>query len=536
MFVLRPLIVGLTLNLYAPANHAADIPVAPAPGAVAKALAAAAPGDTLRLVPGTYAETVTINKPVTLLGGPGVVLDPSVPFKPDWKPAADIGPGVFRAAVKQRPRTLFLNGKIVAEVDFREAGESGDWGWKTLLAKGPPRAGFKFIPAIWGYHAGQKAVYLRAPDAKDPATLALTQVTDNVAVVSFRDVDGAALRGVTIAHGFAGVSVGEGARRCVVADCAIGPWDRTGVSISAGASENVVERNRVTRGALEDWAPGDGSKERYEIWQLHKSVGHSDRIGVQLFRAGRANVVRHNHVHETFDGVNVGDYTVESLDKPLPRPDDGRETAIHDNLIERTRDSGIEIGGGAIDVHVYGNVLRQTHGGLRFKVPRVGPVYIHHNVLDGGAPFNVWFSMDDAPARGYVYHNTIVGGTAGVQYSSFVKPHNIGTPNWHFVNNLVVTKNGFFGNRKVEAPVNFAADYNVVVGGGKPYPKDAAKDAHSKYVEKVELEKDLRPSPTGPAIDSGIDLSTYLDGKPLPGCPKGYFKGAAPDAGAFEVK
>ena len=42
--------------------------------------------------------------------------------------------------------------------------------------------------------------------------------------------------------------------------------------------------------------------------------------------------------------------------------------------------------------------------------------------------------------------------------------------------------------------------------------------------------------PGSPAIDAGLDLSTYFHGKPLPGCEPGYFKGKAPDAGAYEVQ
>ena len=61
-------------------------------------------------------------------------------------------------------------------------------------------------------------------------------------------------------------------------------------------------------------------------------------------------------------------------------------------------------------MRVHHNVLRKTHGGLRFKLPRIGPVFIYRNVLIDGTPFNIWYSMDDSPAEGYVYHNTIVGG------------------------------------------------------------------------------------------------------------------------------
>src|SRR5690606_36235048 len=154
------------------------------------------------------------------------------------------------------------------------------------------------------------------------------------------------------------------------------------------------------------------------------------------------------------------------------------------NLIEDTRDSGIELGGGAIDVRVHHSVLRRTHGGLRMKLPRLGPIFIYRNVLEGGAPFNVWFSMDDSPAEAYVYHNTIVGGQAGLIYS-VEKRRGDGVPRWHFVNNLVVAERGFWRAWRADAPTNFTAAHNVVVGGGRPWPQDATRDQGSRYVEKV---------------------------------------------------
>lgn len=36
-------------------------------------------------------------------------------------------------------------------------------------------------------------------------------------------------------------------------------------------------------------------------------------------------------------------------------------------------------------------------------------------------------------------------------------------------------------------------------------------------------------------IEKGVDLSTYF-GRPLPGCPPGYFEGKAPDCGASALK
>ena len=76
---------------------------------------------------------------------------------------------------------------------------------------------------------------------------------------------------------------------------------------------------------------------------------------------------------------------------------------------------------------VHHNVLRRTHGGLRYKLPRIGPVFIYRNVLIDGMPFNFWYSMDASPAEGYVYHNTIIGGQTALAYG-FHETFNLGTP------------------------------------------------------------------------------------------------------------
>lgn len=518
-----------------------EVVLSPSPDGAAvigPALESARPGDTLRLRKGIYRETITITKPVTVVGEEGAVVDPSEPLQVKWEPADSIGKGVYRAPVERRPRTLFLDGKIVAEIDERRTREEGPWFWKTLLASGPPRSGFRFIRAIWIYRSDENAIYLHLENDGDPRPMKWSVIWTRDAVVTFRGVTGATITNLVLAHGYNGVVLTEGAKRCTVSHCTIGPWDKNGILLTDGATECLVESNEIFRGSFEDWTPADRSRERYEVWQVHKTAGFYDRVGIDLVRAGSGNRIHANHVYETFDGINIGDSSVESLDTPLTRPDDGRDTEIWENVIERTRDSGIELGVGCINVKVHHNVLRQTHGGLRYKLPRIGPVFIYRNVLIDGTPFNIWYSMDDSPAEGYVYHNTIVGGQAALIYSSFNKPHGIGAPRWHYLNNLVITERGFFQKWRVEAPVNFTADYNVVVGGGQPYPDDPTKDSHSRYVEAVPMAPGFppKPLPGSPAIDAGLDLSTYFHGKPLPGCEPGYFKGKAPDAGAYEVE
>lgn len=524
-----------------------EITVRPSPTGgpvIAAALESAPPGSTIRLRKGIYHETITISKPVSVVGEEGAVLDPSQPFRPHWQPDPALGRGVYRVAVERQPQSLLLDGKILAAMDERRTQDEGPWFWKTLLAAGTPRSGFRFIRGLWIYRADEKALYVHLENDADPARYRWSAVWTREPIVAFRNAADASVSGLTLAHGYHGVSLADGSRRCSVSRCVIGPWEKNGVNVESGAAECLVEWNELFRGSFEEWTPVDDSRERYEVWQLHKLAGYYDRVGINLSRCGAGNRIHANHVYETFDGIDLGDSEVESLDIPLTHPFDGRDTEIWENVIERTRDSGIELGAGCINVKVHHNVLRKTHGGLRYKLPRIGPVFIYRNVLTDGTPFNIWYSMDDSPAEGYVYHNTIVGGEAGLIYSSFNKPHGIGAPRWHYLNNLVIAKNGFFRDwsTKVKMPVNFTVDYNLVEGGGKPYPEDPTKDQHSRYLDALPLAPGFPPKPSStrgadsPAVDAGLDLSTYFHGKPLPGCEPGYFLGKGPDIGAVEIR
>jgi hypothetical protein len=522
---------------------AREIVVSPDPAGrpvLAQAIKGAAPGDVIRVGKGVYRETVTIETPLSLVGDEGAVIDPSQPFQPDWEPAEALGKGVYRARVERRPRVLCLGGKILAEIDERRPEtnqEGGPWFWKSLMIQGPRRSGFRHVRALWIYRRDEQAIYVHLAEDANPAQGEWSCAWSTDAVITFKGVTDASVSKLTLAHGYDGVVLRDGARRCTVAHCVIGPWDKHGIYFTTGAAQCLAESNEIFRGAYEDWVPKDTSRELYEIWQIHKEAGFYDRVGIDLVRAGGGNRVHGNHVFLTFDGINVGDSSVERLDIPLRSPDDGRDTEIDSNLIENTRDSGIELGVGCINVKVHDNVLRRTHGGLRYKLPRIGPVFIYRNVLFEGSPFNIWYSMDASPAEGYVYHNTIIGGQSALAYG-LPKRLKFAAPNWHYVNNLVISTRGFFSPGRGGTPVDFTADYNTVWGGHRPYPDDPDRDRHSRYVDDLPMALGFppRPMPGTPPIDAGLDLSTYFHGKPLPGCEPGYFRGKAPDAGAYEVQ
>lgn len=533
--------VGLLLGLASLTSHAAEISVKPDPANKAQpikaALAAAADGDVLVLKPGTYRETLVINKRITLKGEPGAVLDGTAPLLAGWQPAGAELPGVLTTALPTQPAGLLLDGKFIAELRFDRAQKSGDWHWKTLLQKGPPLSGFNEIKALWIWHPAEKRAYLRLPDGTSPATASLSLVPQDKPLLAVKGAAGVVIENLELVGGATAISIGEGADRTVVKGCHIRSYEDTGIGLSGGAGQCLVENCEITRGALEDWAPSmEHNRANYEIWRIHKDVGKYDRVGINLIRAGMGNRILNNRLDRVFDGICIGDYKAESLDDPLPDATHGQGTLIAGNMIENTRDSGIELGVGCVEVEVKDNTLRRTHGGFRFKAPRIGPVFIHHNRLIDGAPFNFWFSMDSSPAEGYIYHNTVVGRKPALALHVEKGKRGFSVPQWHLLNNLFATKEGYLDKPDKGNTADFTSAHNVCLRkDASPWPGDATRDKGSRYGVPLTLNEQGAPAPDSAAVDAGMDLSTYRKGRPLPGAEKGSFRGAAPDAGAVEV-
>jgi hypothetical protein len=389
----------LALLLLPQAAVAAEHHVQAGNSALKNAVAAAKDGDTLVLEAGVYYEHVHIDKKLTIRGEKGAILEGATPLKADWSAADGLGK-VYVAKSEKRPEGLLVDGKFIAEIRFDRAQENGDWHWKTLLAKGTPLKGFEHIRAAWMYHPKEKQMYVRLENGASPDKAALTVVMSGKPLIEIAAA-GVVVEGLTLRGGVDAVKLTAGAKDCVIRRCRVTSYEGGGMVITGGASNCTIEDCEITRGALEEWQPSEQNRrENYEIWRIHKDVGKYDRVGIELNQAGAGNRILRNHLDRVFDGICLGDYRAESLDKPLPDPDHGRGTEIAENVIENTRDSGIELGVGCIDVNVHHNTLRRTHGGFRFKLPRIGPVFIHHNHLIDGTPFNIWFSMDSSPAEG----------------------------------------------------------------------------------------------------------------------------------------
>ncbi len=224
---------------------------------IGPAVNSAAPDSVIRLRKGLYRETVTISKPLSLIADDGAVIDPSEPFRSNWEPAPSYGKGVYRAAAGRAPASLFIDAKILAQVDSerKETMAEGPWYWKGLLAAGAPKTGFRYIRGLWLYRSDEKAIFVHLENDAAPSQHRWTVVGTREPVISIRNTHDASIRGLTLAHGYDGAAITEGCVRCSIIQCKVGPWDKNGVMVRNRASESLVEENDIFRDSYEDLTP-----------------------------------------------------------------------------------------------------------------------------------------------------------------------------------------------------------------------------------------------------------------------------------------
>ena len=244
-----------------------EIVIEPSPAGrpvIGPALESAPAGSVLRLRKGVYREIIAITKPVSLIGDEGAIVDPSEPFRVKWEPAGEFGPGVYKAAVERAPAALFIDGKVLAEVKpyRRETAAEGPWFWKRLLASGTTRTGFRYIRGLWLHRREEKAVFVHLENDADPSSHTWSVTWSAQPVITVRRTRDVLVRGLTVAHGSSGIAVTDGATRCSVVRCTIGPWDKNGVMVWNGAAGQPDRGKRDFPGLLR----GSESGDRRQTW------------------------------------------------------------------------------------------------------------------------------------------------------------------------------------------------------------------------------------------------------------------------------
>ncbi len=533
---------GNTIQV-APDGKAGALGTPEAPlGGVQEALSRAQAGDTVHVRPGVYRERVTFRhsgafgKPVVLEGEPGAILDGSEAAELDWQPALDIAIGVYRAHVPFFAFTVTANGKLITSLDERRVdpggGQKPEWQWPTIFRNGVGPSKWEGVKALVMYRRQQQELLIRFKDDLDPRTMTIT-VAPREPVVRISGTDRCVVRGLTLRNAESGVYI-ENSLGSVVENCVIGPTD-FGVTLREGADRCTVRFNEIFMDPYAGASPKlVGS---WDNWLAHKEGGFYDRQGVKIRHTRGGHQIHDNFIRDHWDGIE------DKIDREEYSYDP--DLNIHHNLIRDCSDDGLEPNGAEVNCQWHDNIVQGCICGFRIKAPRVGPLYAYRNIFfDSQEDYRNFGGGDPMlPAPVYVYQNTSTAGPA----ISHLSVTGVGTPNYHFYNNLFWCEVPIYVSEHSVAP-DWSADGNIYVKrGAKDYWPERRKlalcggrDQHSRWVESgsppgfADFEKhDVRLTADSPARGLGADLSR-LFGKPLPGCEPGYFRGDAPDAGALQ--
>jgi hypothetical protein len=491
------------------------------------ALNQAGPGTTIHVAPGIYTETLTFMRggrskaPLILRGGNGVRLQGAKPEKLTWKPVPEWGAGVYKT-----PSPIgFVRGVYYSEkhrfeglklplIRYERAGDDArkpdhPYHYRNVFKNGiitkfkQPGQGFDVLIAVAMYNPEDRCIYLRFGDNRDPNPLRF-RLVKGTSLIDIDSVDHVVVENLELHSAVKGVLVRR-ARTITVRNCR---FQTIEYGIGVKFSDSVILANNIlTLGACHATNPHrqvistpTGPRYQNDVWRAFKWVGYYDRSGINLHKTTNSQVYG-NYIHDHWDGIGVGRQSTN--------------VKIHHNCITNISDDGLTVQGDT-NQEWYGNTVSNSFANLRYwhNPHNKGPVYIYGNRFSHGRQDNIRF-MNDTDMSVYVYHNTTIGGD-GIRYH---RQKTIGTPNLHLYNNRFL--GDFFGMtgalRRAKFAPTFKSGYNTYL----------ADPEH--VIEKYDL------NPHGYCgtdnVGKGVDLSTHF-GKPLPGCPLGYFKGDAPDCGA----
>ena len=555
---------------------------------IAKALSVAQPGDTIHIRAGIHTEHVrakvsgTADQPIVIEGERGqdgqwlTVIDTSVPIDIKWVPAPEVGNGAYKARYPGfEPHQMLVDGRFIPRIwddhmadglGFKKLAYPPDQielttGWKGRV---------KFwdtVGAMFGFKDGW--VYLRFRNREDPNTQDLRAAPAGGGL-HMEECRHLIVRDLMVRGGEHCVMItGKRASQNVVERCRLLNGSKR-LSIENGASHNIVRDNEMTiefyaqtcrtgawecRGRGKDMPYEYALKEHfYNQYKHFLGPNSTSDYGVCIRRAGPGNEISNNLIHRGGQGIQVSgtpDATVHhntvyafSSIGLICTMRETRNVRFYDNLVY---DCNINL-----RIH-HVNAPRQT-------APR--SLYVYRNRFyekpDVGVHvFFHYYAKNDRPdylhPDIYLYHNTFVGGRAGLYPSGYADDCG-GLPKCVVVNNVFSTTVGIF------APITFIAqkgafatvDYNWF--GGRFKTRDAGHNftkapwygrrnafvRDAKMWDESRLPDFVLPAKSA-ARSAGLDLSKpcRLNGrsyKALPGMIPGYFSGKAPHLGALQEK
>lgn len=574
-------------------GFAAVLKVFPPPGSapyitIQAALNAARPGDTVLLAPGVYRERVRFVRggnrgaPITLAGEPGAIIDGSTPADLKWEPAPDVAPGVWRAPLDFFPFTITADGRTLTTLDEKRttpgdkqepnAVNASQIVWTDAFRDGVGPSGWDGVRALAMYRHNRRELIVRFQHDLDPRTMNMT-VAPREPVVSIDGADRCVVRGVTLRNSAIGVLIAD-SLGSVVEQCVIDPAD-FGIQLDHGADRATIRFNRISLNPYagsNPWRRG-----AWDNWIANKVGGYYDRIGIRIARTLGGHRIHDNHIHDHWDGIDDhGNPPWGQQDDP---PADNPGMRVDHNLIENLNDDGIETMGPGVDGDWHHNIIRRTRCGIRIKAPRLGPLYLHHNILfenredfrnwaqgtqfhpdaevwvyqntstaDPAVSMNIKNTPTPASATGYRYYNNLFWCRHWV-----LKRVNDPNPDWHADHNVYLRVTPEYprpwdtpANLEYDAPP-FVAKYSdedrriKIWRADRETSRSLGLDLNSLWQEsgptgfRDVVAQDLSLTSDSPARGRGMDLSTIKNApKSFPGIEPGSQAGASPDVGALQ--
>ena len=483
---------------------------------IQRAVDAAAAGMTVRVGPGIYRESVTVEgshggaegSPLWLVADPGAVVDGSDPGLEDGTAFQDDGGGIWSAPFEGECLYAAVDDErlydypSLAELQSGIAGVSG--GFFVDNAAGRIRVKMP---------AGDSPASHQMHIARLPVAFLLDTVTDVV-------IEGFEMRYFGSAE-YSGVGVDlRDTSRAWVRKNQIHHMNE-GVRIRrSNSADNVVELNTIRDTSVWSWP-----------WEAVKA--HTPEATAISVTGAGGNVVRRNTTRGTFNGVYVGSF--DDMSEGVA-PD----TDIYENELYEHGDDGFEPEGACVNVRFWNNAIHGAHNGISLAPIAVGPVWAIRNLLEGYKAHAL--KINNGPTGWMlVYHNTSVPALGDSQAFAPTEPFA----------SLVTRNNLWTGHRYViESSITPSGavdlDYDNLHTDSPDGTPRFVKWLDVRYANIDELKASNTIEQHGWSIVPSYENAAAGDyslaqGNPLvdvgtiiPGVNDQGFAGAGPDVGAFE--